>query len=246
MSAKKKIGILGASGYTGADAVRLLARHPNAEISALTANTHAGKAMDEVFSHLFILELPRLREWEQVAWTNRDAVFCGLPHGTTQEITAAVMAANPAIKILDMSADFRLRDMSVYAQWYGHEHRAPELQGEAVYGLTEFYREQITAARLVACPGCYPTAALLALVPIVRAKLIDVDDIVIDAKSGVTGAGRGLKQYTLFSEAGEGLSPYSIASHRHSAEIDQEIGVAAGTKVTVNFTPHLIPMSRAG
>src|SRR5713101_2453212 len=231
MSAKKKIGILGASGYTGADAVRLLARHPNAEITALTANTHAGKAMDEVFPHFFMLELPRLVEWEKVDWTKLDVVFCGLPHGTTQEITAAVMAANPAIKILDMSADFRLRDMSVYAQWYGHEHRAPELQGEAVYGLTEFYREQIAAA-------------LLALVPIVKAKLIDVDDIVVDAKSGVTGAGRGLKQNTLFSEAGEGLSPYSVSTHRHSPEIEQEIGVAASSAVTVNFTPHLIPMSR--
>ncbi len=227
MSTKKKIGILGASGYTGADAVRLLARHPDAEIVALTANTHAGKAMDEVFPHFFMLELPKLVEWEKVDWTKLDAVFCGLPHGTTQEIIAAVLAANPAIKILDMSADFRLRDMSAYAQWYGHEHRAPELQDEAVYGLTELYREKITAARLVACPGCYPTAALLALVPIAKAKLIDVDDIVIDAKSGVTGAGRGLKH-----------------SHRHSPEIDQEIGVAAGTKMTVNFTPHLIPMSR--
>jgi N-acetyl-gamma-glutamyl-phosphate reductase len=244
MSAKKKIGVLGASGYTGADAVRLLARHPQVEISALTANTHAGKAMDEVFPHFFMLDLPRLVEWEKVDWTKLDAVFCGLPHGTTQEITATVMAANPAIKILDMSADFRLRDMSAYAQWYGHEHRAPRLQGEAVYGLTEFYREKITAARLVACPGCYPTAALLALVPIVKAKLIDADDIVIDAKSGVTGAGRGLKQSTLFSEAGEGLSPYSVGTHRHAPEIEQEIGVAAGSSVTVNFTPHLIPMAR--
>ena len=244
MSKKLSVGILGASGYTGADAVRLLARHPNVEISALTANTHAGKAMDEVFPHFFMLELPRLTEWEKVDWTKLDAVFCGLPHGTTQEIIAAVLAANAAIKILDMSADFRLRDMSVYAQWYGHEHRAPKLQGEAVYGLTEFYREKITAARLVACPGCYPTATLLALVPLARAKLIDVDDIVLDVKSGVTGAGRGLKQNTLFSEAGEGLSAYSVGTHRHSPEIEQEIGVAAGSSVTVNFTPHLIPMSR--
>src|SRR3954447_21994428 len=216
----KKIGILGASGYTGADAVRLLARHPNVEITALTANTHAGKPMDEVFPHLFMLDLPRLTEWEKVDWTKLDAVFCGLPHGTTQEIIAAVMAVNPAIKILDMSADFRLRDMSLYAQWYGHEHRAPGIQGEAVYGLTEFYREKISAARLVACPGCYPTAALLALVPVVKARLIDADDIVIDAKSGVTGAGRSLKQNTLFSEAGEGLAPYSVGTHRHSAEIE--------------------------
>jgi N-acetyl-gamma-glutamyl-phosphate reductase len=244
MSTKKKIGILGASGYTGADAVRLLARHPNAEITALTANTHAGKAMEEVFPHFFMLDLPKLVEWEKVDWTALDAVFCGLPHGTTQEIIAAVLAANPKIKILDMSADFRLRDSKTYAQWYGHEHRALKLQGEAVYGLTEFYREQIASARLVACPGCYPTAALLALVPLAKAKLIDVDDIIIDAKSGVTGAGRGLKQNTLFSEAGEGLSPYSVSTHRHAPEIEQEIGVAAGAAVTVNFTPHLIPMAR--
>src|SRR4030081_3801414 len=244
MSTKKKIGILGASGYTGADAVRLLARHPDAEIVALTANTHAGKAMNEVFPHFFMLDLPKLVEWEKVDWSKLDAVFCGLPHGTTQEIIAAVLKANPAIKVLDMSADFRLRDKDTYAQWYGHEHRALELQGEAVYGLTEFYREKITSARLVACPGCYPTAVLLALVPLARARLIDVDDIVIDAESGVTGAGRGLKQNTLFSEAGEGLSPYSVGTHRHSPEIEQEIGVAAGAQGAGTFTAHLIPMSR--
>jgi N-acetyl-gamma-glutamyl-phosphate reductase len=241
---KKKIGVLGASGYTGADAVRLLARHPGVEISALTANTHAGKVMDEVFPHFFMLDLPVLAEWEKVDWTTLDAVFCGLPHGTTQEIIAAVLKANPAINILDMSADFRLRDQAMYAQWYGHAHRAPDLQGEAVYGLTELYRKGITAARLVACPGCYPTAVLLALVPLVKAGLVDAHDLVIDAKSGVTGAGRGLKQNTLFAEAGEGLSPYSVAMHRHTAEIDQEIGVAAGVPVTANFTPHLIPMAR--
>jgi len=244
MSAKKKIGVLGASGYTGADAVRLLARHPNVEIAAITANTHAGKAMADVFPHFFMLDLPVLTEWEKVDWRKLDAVFCGLPHGTTQEIVAAVLRANPAIRVLDMSADFRLRDKAAYAHWYGHEHRAQELQSEAVYGLTELYRQEIAAARLVACPGCYPTAVLLALVPLAMAGLIDPHDIVIDAKSGITGAGRGLKQNTLFSEAGEGLSPYSVAAHRHAAEIDQEIGVAAGAAVTANFTPHLIPMAR--
>lgn len=244
MATKARIAILGASGYTGADAVRLAARHPNVEIAALTANTHAGKAMAEVFPHFFMLDLPKLVEWEKVDWRGLDAVFCGLPHGTTQEIIAAVLAANPQIKILDMSADFRLRDAATYAEWYGHAHQAPELQKEAVYGLTELYRKEITVARLVACPGCYPTATLLALVPIARAGLIHADDIIVDAKSGVTGAGRGLKQNTLFSEAGEGLSPYSIGKHRHAPEIEQEIGVAVGGKVTVNFTPHLIPMAR--
>ncbi len=244
MSSRKRIGVLGASGYTGADAVRLLARHPHAEIAVLTANTHAGRAMEEVFPHFFMLDLPKLVAWQKVDWTGLDAVFCGLPHGTTQEIIAAVLQANSAIKVLDMSADFRLRDKEVYARWYGHEHRAPDLQGEAVYGLTEFYRNEIASSRLVACPGCYPTAALLALVPLVKARLIDIHDIVIDAKSGTTGAGRGLKQNTLFSEAGEGLSPYSVGTHRHAPEIEQEIEAAADTAVTINFTPHLIPMSR--
>lgn len=244
MSIKKKVAILGASGYTGADAIRLLARHPDVEVTALTANTHAGKMVSEVFPHFFALDLPVLTEWEAVDWTKQDAVICGLPHGTTQEIIAAVLRANPAIKVLDMSADFRLRDQAAYAHWYGHEHRALHLQGEAVYGLTEFYREKIAAARLVACPGCYPTAALLALAPLAKAGLVDVHDLVIDAKSGVTGSGRGLKLGSLFSEAGEGLSPYSIGTHRHAAEIEQEISLVAGTAVTVNFTPHLIPMAR--
>jgi N-acetyl-gamma-glutamyl-phosphate reductase len=241
---KIRVGVLGASGYTGADLVRLAARHPDIEIVALTANTHAGKAMAEVFPHLFMLDLPRLVEWEKVDWSGLDAAFCGLPHGTTQEITAAILAANADVKVIDMSADFRLRDMATYAEWYGHEHRAPELQGEAVYGLTEIYRDEVRAARLIACPGCYPTAALLALMPIVKAGLIDAGDIIVDAKSGVSGAGRGLKQNTLFTEAGEGLSPYSIARHRHAPEIEQEIGRAARASVTINFTPHLIPMSR--
>jgi N-acetyl-gamma-glutamyl-phosphate reductase len=242
--AKIRIGVLGASGYTGADLVRLAARHPAVEIAALTANTHAGKRMEEVFPHFFMLDLPALVEWEKVDWTTLDAVFCGLPHGTTQEITAAVLVANPAIKVIDMSADFRLRDLATYADWYGHAHLAPDLQREAVYGLTEAYRDEIRSARLIACPGCYPTAALLALLPLARAGLIDSQDIVIDAKSGVTGAGRGLKQNTLFSEAGEGLSPYSVAKHRHAPEIEQELAAAAGAPVVVNFTPHLIPMSR--
>lgn len=239
-----RIGVLGASGYTGADLVRLAARHPNVEIAALTANTHAGKAMAEVFPNFFMLDLPRLVASEAVDWAKLDAVFCGLPHGTTQEITAAVLAANAKIKVIDMSADFRLRDLDAYAACYGHMHRAPELQREAVYGLTELYRDALKSARLIACPGCYPTAALLALVPIAKAGLIDAGDIVVDAKSGVTGAGRGLKQNTLFSEAGEGLSPYSVAKHRHAPEIEQEIGAATGSAVTINFTPHLIPMSR--
>ncbi|HSM42760.1 MAG TPA: N-acetyl-gamma-glutamyl-phosphate reductase [Afifellaceae bacterium] len=244
MTDKIRIAVLGASGYTGSDLVRLAARHPKVEIVALTANTHAGKPMSAVFPHLAALDLPDLVEWESADWSNVDAVFCGLPHGTTQQITSSILADNPHVKIIDMSADFRLRDPDVYAEWYGHEHQAPILQQEAVYGLTEFYRPQIAGARLIACPGCYPTAVLLALLPPVLEALVDPTDIVIDAKSGVSGAGRGLKQNTLFCEAGEGLSPYSVAKHRHAPEIEQECGRAAGMQLLVNFTPHLIPMSR--
>jgi N-acetyl-gamma-glutamyl-phosphate reductase len=191
-----------------------------------------------------MLDLPVLKTVEETDWSGLDAVFCGLPHGTTQEIARVVLAANPRTRFIDMSADFRLTDPDAYAEWYGHEHRALELQAEAVYGLTEHYRAAIRDARLVACPGCYPTAALLALLPVVVSGGVDAGDIVIDAKSGVTGAGRTLRQNILFSEAGEGLSPYSVARHRHAPEIEQELSKAAGRPLLVNFTPHLIPMSR--
>jgi N-acetyl-gamma-glutamyl-phosphate reductase len=244
MSDKIRIGVLGASGYTGADLVRLALLHPNLEIAALTASSHAGKAMAEVFPHFSFVELPKLTTVEAADWSSVDAVFCGLPHGTTQEIAKSVLEHHPQVKFIDMSADFRLRDPAVYKTWYGHEHQALDLQAEAVYGLTEHYRTAIRDARLVACPGCYPTAALLALLPIVSSDEVDASDIVIDAKSGVSGAGRGLKQNVLFTEAGEGLSPYSVGKHRHAPEIEQEVSKAAGRDVIVNFTPHLIPMSR--
>jgi N-acetyl-gamma-glutamyl-phosphate reductase len=236
-----KIGVLGASGYTGADLVRLAARHPHVKIELATADSHAGKPVGEVFPHLGRLQLPRLIKWQDADWSSVDAIFCGLPHGTTQEIVAQLPADRV---VIDLSADFRLTDGATYAEWYGHEHRAPELQGEAVYGLTEHNRARIATARITACPGCYPTAALLALLPLVGQGLIDADQIIIDAKSGVSGAGRSLRQNTLFCEAGEGLRPYGIASHRHAPEIEQELGRTLGRAVVVNFTPHLVPMSR--
>ncbi|MEP6356766.1 MAG: N-acetyl-gamma-glutamyl-phosphate reductase [Hyphomicrobiales bacterium] len=241
---KLRIGVLGASGYTGSDLVRLAARHPNIEITALTANSHAGKKMSAVFPHFYMLDLPDLVTWEQVDWNDVDAVFCGLPHGTTQDVTRAIYEANDDIKIIDMSADFRLRNTATYAEWYGLDHRAAHLQGEAVYGLSEHYRSDLKSARLIACPGCYPTATLMALIPPVSAGAIEADDLIVDAKSGTTGAGRSPKQNTLLSEAGEGMTPYAVAGHRHAPEIEQEVSKAAGHHVTVNFTPHLIPMSR--
>ena len=241
---KIKAGVLGASGYTGAEAMRLLLRHPNVEMTLLTADRKAGQPLEDVYPHLGGYGLPDMVGVEEADWSAVDAVFCGLPHGTTQEIIAGLPGS---VKVIDLSADFRIEDPATYEQWYGHPHQALELQKDAVYGLTELNREKIAASRLVACPGCYPTAVLLALVPLVGAQLIDADDLVIDAKSGITGAGRGLKQNTLFSEAGEGLSPYSIAGHRHAPEIEQEVAKAAGrpaADIRVNFVPHLIPMSR--
>lgn len=244
MSDTIRIGVLGASGYTGADLVRLALRHPAMEIGLLTASSHAGKAMADVFPHFAFADLPDLVTIDDADWSSVDAIFCGLPHGTAQEIAAKILGDHADKKLIDMSADFRLIDAGTYEEWYGHPHQALTLQEEAVYGLSEHYRDQIATARLVACPGCYPTAALMALIPPVAEGAIDASDIIIDAKSGVTGAGRGLKQNTLFAEAGEGLSPYSIATHRHAPEIEQELGKAAGVSLTVNFTPHLIPMSR--
>lgn len=244
MADKIRIGVLGASGYTGSDLVRLAARHPNIEITALTANAQAGKPMQEVFPHFYMLDLPDLVTWEDVNWDDVDAVFCGLPHGTTQDVTKTIYAVNDTIKIVDMSADFRLRNTQTYADWYGLTHRAPDLQPEAVYGLSEHYRDALKNARLIACPGCYPTATLMALLPVLKAGAIEAEDIIIDAKSGTTGAGRGAKQAMLLAEAGEGLTPYGVSGHRHAPEIEQEVSKAAGRAAIVNFTPHLIPMSR--
>jgi N-acetyl-gamma-glutamyl-phosphate reductase len=243
MASNKTINaaVLGASGYTGADMIRLAALHPNIKITALIAKGHAGQSLAQVFPHLASLGLPALITSDEVDWNEVDVVFCGLPHGTAH---GEIAKLPKRLKIIDMSADFRLRDPATYAEWYGGEHSAPALLEGAVYGLTEHYRDKIKGARLVACPGCYPTAVLLALLPLIRAKLIAGEDIIVDAKSGVSGAGRTLKQNNLFSEAGEGLSPYGIGNHRHVPEIEQELSLAAGSSVTINFTPHLAPMAR--
>ena len=236
-----RIGILGASGYTGAELLRLLRYHPHVAIAALSADRQAGKPIGAVFPHLAGEDLPDLVTIGEVDWSALDLVFCGLPHGTTQEVIAGLPRH---LKVIDLSADFRLTDIATYAEWYGHEHRAPELQREAVYGLTEIERERIRQARLIAVPGCYPTAAQLPLIPLLRAQLIDPDDIIIDAKSGVSGAGRAAREGSLFCEVSEGIQAYGVAGHRHAPEIEQGLSLAAGRKLVVNFTPHLMPMNR--
>ncbi len=236
-----RIAILGASGYSGADLVRLLALHPAARIVALTGERQAGKAMAEVFPHLAGLYLPKLIKIDEIDWSDVDLAFCALPHGTTQAVVKTIPAH---VKVIDISADFRLTDIETYAKWYGHPHQAVELQAEAVYGLTEHARARVSNARIVANPGCYPTSAQLPLIPLLKSGLIDPDEIIIDAKSGVSGAGRDAKQDSLFAEVSEGLAAYGIAKHRHAPEIEQELSLAAGRPINVVFTPHLIPMNR--
>jgi N-acetyl-gamma-glutamyl-phosphate reductase len=236
-----RIGILGASGYTGAELLRLLLRHPAAEIRALTGERSAGKPIGAVFPQLDGYGLPTLTAIEDVKADALDLIFCALPHGTTQEVIAALPRS---VKIVDLSADFRLADIDSYKQWYGQAHRAPELQREAIYAITEFVRPALGNARLVANPGCYPTAAQLPLVPLVEKSVIDADDIIIDAKSGVSGAGRTAKEASLFTEVTEGIHAYGVASHRHAPEIEQGLSAAAGRPIIANFTAHLMPMSR--
>ena len=241
-----KVGILGASGYTGADLVRLLIEHPSIEICLLSAERSAGISIGSVFPHLIGYDLPELVSAHSVDWGNNilDVVFCALPHATSQEIISKIIAAGNAPKVIDLSADFRLRDVEAYAKWYDSKHQAPDLQQKAVYGLSEIYRSDIEEADLVACPGCYPTAALLALIPLLQTGLVSPENIVIDAKSGVSGAGRSLKEANLFVEVSEAMHPYGLGHHRHMPEIEQELSVASESDVTISFTPHLVPMNR--
>ena len=246
MADKAKIGVLGASGYTGAELLRLLIRHPRVEIVLLTAERRAGLHMRQVFPQFSPYALPKLVAVDGIDWKEAalDLAFCALPHATTQTVIKGLLAAAPNTKVVDLSADFRLDDTAAYAHWYGHEHHAPELQKKAIYGLPEVYRQQIKSARLVANPGCYTTCAELPLIPLLREKAIDPDEVVIDAKSGMTGAGRAAKEEMLFSEVAEGFHAYGVGNHRHMAELDQEFSKAAGRKVIVSFTPHLLPMNR--
>lgn len=240
------VAILGASGYTGAELIRLLSRHPRVRLAALTANRKAGQTVAEAFPHLRTLDLPPLTAVEAVDWSAIDFVICALPHATTQTILRALLEGpqGDRLRIADLSADFRLKDPEVYARWYGHAHQAVALQQEAVYGLVEVNRAAIAGARLVAVAGCYPTCAQLPLVPLVRAGLIEAEGIIIDAKSGVSGAGREAKEGTLHCEVSEGIHAYAIGAHRHGPEIEQGLSEAAGHPVMVTFTPHLVPMNR--
>lgn len=238
----QKIAILGASGYTGAELVRLIATHPGMEIAALAANSKAGQSMAQVFPHLRHLKLPDLVTIEEIDFAGIDLCFCALPHKTSQEVISALPRD---LKIVDLSADFRLRDPEAYEKWYGNPHAAVEMQGEAVYGLTEFYRAEIAKARLVAGTGCNAATGQFVLRPLIAGGVIDLDEIILDLKCGVSGAGRSLKENLLHAELSEGYNAYAVGgTHRHLGEFDQEFSAIAGRDVRIQFTPHLLPANR--
>ncbi|MCJ8139087.1 N-acetyl-gamma-glutamyl-phosphate reductase [Falsirhodobacter halotolerans] len=238
----QRIAILGASGYTGAELVRLISTHPSMRIVALSGDRKAGMAMGDVFPFLRHLDLPNLCKIEEIDFSNVDLAFCALPHATSQ---AVIKDLPKDLKIVDLSADFRLRDPAEYQKWYGQPHAAVEMQAEAVYGLTEFYRDDIRAARLVAGTGCNAATGQYAVRPLIEAGVINLDEIVMDLKNGVSGAGRSLKENLLHAELSEGCNAYSAGgTHRHLGEFDQEFSKVAGRPVLVQFTPHLVPMNR--
>lgn len=238
-----KAGIVGASGYTGAELVRLLSRHPEVELAVLTSRSYEGKEMAAVFPHLtgFTDRVLVAFDADKMA-AECDVVFTALPHGHAVPVAKAVLYRGK--KLIDLGADFRFREVGVYESWYKVEHGAPELAREAVYGLPELYRGQLKGAKLVANPGCYPTASLLAVVPLLRSGVIAPDSIIIDAKSGVSGAGRKLDLRVHYAEVNENVQAYGVAVHRHTPEIEQELSFAAGREVRISFTPHLVPQTR--
>ena len=240
---KTTTAILGATGYTGGELVRILTRHPHVQITEVTSERLKGKPLQEAFPHL--LSTPDLvcRSLDDLESIRKcDVVFCALPHLTSMSVVPKLLAYGT--RVIDLSADFRLRDAQTYQTWYGESHRAPNLLEKAVYGLPERYRDRIKKAQLVANPGCYPTSVLLALAPLLKNKKIDPKSILIDSKSGVSGAGRGASQAGLFTEVDGGFCAYKVGGHRHTPEMEQELAVMAAESMQIRFVPHLLPQSR--
>jgi len=240
---KVRVAVVGASGYSGIEAVRILAAHPFVEITALTSEHYSGREVVDVYRHMAGTDLPAFEELRPGFLRGRaDIVISCLPEKVGFPMITELVQSD--IKVVDVSADFRLKDPSVHRATYGFDHPLPALVKEAVYGLTEFHRAELREARLVANPGCFPTGALLALIPLIRRDLIDPASIVIDAKSGTTGARRTASVEYLFAEVNENFRAYKVGNHRHTPEIEQEIGAVLGRDVAVMFVPHLLPVTR--
>jgi len=236
------IGIVGGTGYTGAELLRLLARHPQARVTVLTSRKEAGRRADELFPHLRGYCDVVFSEPDPKVLATCDVVFFATPHGTAMSMAPELVAAG--VRVVDLSADFRLRDTAEFTRWYGMPHTAPALLEESVYGLPEVFRDEIRKARVIGNPGCYPTAAQLGLLPLLEAGVVDVDHLIADCKSGVSGAGREAKIGSLLCEAGDSFKAYSAGGHRHLPEIRQGLMRAAGGAVGLTFVPHLLPMIR--
>ena len=237
-----RVAIAGASGYTGFELMRLLIHHPEVELRVITSRASAGEKLSSVFPALRgYLDLTFEDTQPNNLTKDTDLVFTALPHKASMDIVPELL--KKGVRVIDLSADFRFRDATVYEQWY-QPHKSPYLLKEAVYGLPELHREAISKARLVANPGCYPTSVILAVAPLIKANLIYTETIIADSKSGVTGAGRSVSLSTHYCEVNEGLRAYKVAQHRHTPEIEQELGILAGKTVRITFTPHLVPMSR--
>jgi N-acetyl-gamma-glutamyl-phosphate reductase len=242
----KQVAIVGASGYSGEELVRLLLSHPQAELATVTSRQYAGQTLAQVFPKF--AHHPRARTLRfsepkaELLAKQAQIVFLALPHGVAAEF--AVPLLQLGCQVIDLSADFRVKSAAVYKDFYAHDHPAPELLAQAVYGLPEVYRDQIKQASLVASPGCYPTSILLPTLPLLKAGLVQPTSIIADSLSGVSGAGRKAELDYLFVECNESVRPYGIPKHRHLSEIEQELSIAAGTPITIQFTPHLIPVNR--
>lgn len=237
-----RVGIVGGTGYTGAELLRLLVRHPEASLAVITSRGEAGQAVSDVFPHLRGQLDLSFSAPDPGALAECDLVFFATPNGTAMRQVPALLARD--VRVIDLAADFRLRDAALWARWYGMEHACPELLDEAVYGLPELYRDAIRGARLVANPGCYPTAVTLGLLPLLEKGAVDPGWLIADAKSGVSGAGRKAEVGLLMAEVGESFKAYAVQGHRHAPEIMQTLGAASGVDVALTFVPHLLPMSR--
>ncbi|WBW95699.1 N-acetyl-gamma-glutamyl-phosphate reductase [Oceanirhabdus sp. W0125-5] len=239
-----KVGVIGATGYAGQQLVWLLNNHPEVEIEFLASHSYGGEAFSSIYRNFnkFLNKISiEINEVEK-SIKKIDILFTALPHGKSFEFVQKALESG--VKVIDLGADFRINDTEIFSEWYKIDHRYPDLSKEAVYGLSELNRDKIKDSKLIANPGCYPTASILALAPLLKNNLLMEDSILIDAKSGVSGAGRGAKVQTLYAECNESIKAYGVASHRHTPEIEQELSILNGSEITLTFTPHLVPMNR--
>lgn len=238
-----KVGIIGATGYAGGELVRLLTQHKDAQIVWYGSRSYIDQKYSSVYGNMFQIVDDKCMDDNMEALTDQvDVIFTATPQGLCASLVNDDILSK--VKIVDLSADFRIKDVSVYEKWYGIEHKSPQYIEEAVYGLCEINRDKVKGARLIANPGCYTTCSILTAYPLVKEGLIDPHSLIVDAKSGTSGAGRGAKVNNLYCEVNENIKAYGVASHRHTPEIEEQLGYAAGEEIMINFTPHLVPMNR--